>query len=81
MKHPLLMKRFKQNSDHLENIHACMISSPDIPDDEIYKLCKEKDWLDAKKGYEDAASDLELQVILSPLEILPPVPTLKVLLK
>jgi len=66
-----LYDSYIESSIHLENINACMISSPDLSDGDIKKLCGEDSWKIAKKRYEQAASDLRLQAILSPLEILP----------
>jgi len=54
---------------HRDNIKSCMISSPDLTQKDVYRICDSASWAKAKKRYEEAASDLKLQLILSPLEI------------
>ncbi len=69
--------QFHKSSVHLDNISGCMISSPDLPKGEITRICGSDEWEGAKRRYEQAAFDLQLQLILSPLEILPVIGDIK----
>ena len=69
--------QYHRSSVQLENINGCMISSPDLPKGEITRICGSKEWESAKQRYEQAAFDLHLQVILSPLEIFPVIGDIK----